>query len=200
MAWFLNKISVCLEFQISFPNLLAHCLEDYWFCKLWKTICIFITGYLFIYMDSMFLEHENTVVRSQLIYYLYWPTQLMFVVGCILVDHSSTNLNAFKIISCDFIPIREINHLTHWGQMTHICIGSLTTIGSDNGLLPGRCPAIIWTSDGILLIGPLGTNFNEILIKIHILSFKKMHLKMLSATCQPICLGLNVLKGKSFQD
>ena len=22
---------------------------------------------------------------------------------------------------------------THWGQMTHICIGNLTIIGSDNG-------------------------------------------------------------------
>ena len=26
--------------------------------------------------------------------------------------------------------------------------------------------AIIWTNDAILLIGPLGTNFNEILIEI----------------------------------
>ena len=33
-------------------------------------------------------------------------------------------------------------------------------IGSDNGLLPGQ--AIIWASDGILLIGFLGTNFSEI--------------------------------------
>ena len=35
-------------------------------------------------------------------------------------------------------------------------------IGSDNGLLPGQLQAIIWTSDGILLIGPLWTNFSEI--------------------------------------
>ena len=33
-------------------------------------------------------------------------------------------------------------------------------IGSDNGLLPGRRQAIIWTSDGILLIGPY--HFSEI--------------------------------------
>ena len=43
----------------------------------------------------------------------------------------------------------------------HICIGNLTIIGSDNGLLPGRCQAIIWTNDRILLIGPLGTDFGE---------------------------------------
>ena len=39
-------------------------------------------------------------------------------------------------------------------------------IGSNNGLSPIRCQATIWTNAGILLIGPLGTYFNEILIKI----------------------------------
>ena len=62
-----------------------------------------------------------------------------------------------------------------------LCISKLTIIGSDNGLLPGQCQAIIWTNAGILLIGPLGTNFSEILIEIHTFPFKKMHLKMLSA-------------------
>ena len=54
--------------------------------------------------------------------------------------------------------------LTHWGRVTHICISNLTIIGSDNGLSPGRCQAIIWTNAGILLIGPLGTHLSEILI------------------------------------
>ena len=48
----------------------------------------------------------------------------------------------------------------------HICVNKLTIIGSDNGLSPGRRQAIIWTNDGILLIGPLGPNFSEILIEI----------------------------------
>ena len=39
-------------------------------------------------------------------------------------------------------------------------------IGSDNGLPPRRCQAIVWTNAGILLIGLLGTKFNEILIEI----------------------------------
>ena len=56
--------------------------------------------------------------------------------------------------------------LTHWGRVTHICVNKLTIIGSDNGLSPGRRQAIIWTNAGILLIGPLGTNFSEILIEI----------------------------------
>ena len=78
--------------------------------------------------------------------------------------------------------------------MTHICIGELTFIGPDNGLSPGRRQAIIWTNAGILLIGPLGTNFSEILIAIEIFSFKKMHLKISSGRWRPFCLGLNVLK------
>ena len=55
-----------------------------------------------------------------------------------------------------------------------------TVIGSDNGLSPGLCQAIICTNAGILFIRPLETKFSEILIEIYTFSFKKMHLKMLS--------------------
>ena len=77
--------------------------------------------------------------------------------------------------------------------MAHICVGKLTIIDSDNDLSPGRRQAIIWTNAGILLIGSLGTHFNEILICIQTFSIKKMHLKMASAKWRPFCLGLNVL-------
>ena len=60
----------------------------------------------------------------------------------------------------------------------HICVSKLTIIGSDNGLLPGRHQAIIWTYARSLLIETLGTNFNNILIEIDTFSCKKMHLKM----------------------
>ena len=84
--------------------------------------------------------------------------------------------------------------LTHWGWVTHICVGNLTIIGSHNGLSPGRRQAIIWTNAGILLIEPLGTNFSENLIRIHTFSFKKTHLKMASGKWRPFCLGLTVLR------
>ena len=77
--------------------------------------------------------------------------------------------------------------------MTHICVNELTIIGSDNGLSPGRHRVIIWTNAGILLIGPLGTNFSEILIENQTFSLKKMHLKMSSEKWRPSCLGLNEL-------
>ena len=66
---------------------------------------------------------------------------------------------------------------THWGRVTHICINKLNIIGSNNGLWPGRRQAIIWTSAGMSLIGPLGT---KILTEIHTFWIKKMHFKLLS--------------------
>ena len=83
--------------------------------------------------------------------------------------------------------------LTHWGRVTHICVGNLTIIGWDNVLSPGRRQAIIWTNAVILLIGPLETNVSEILIKIKTFSFKKMRSKVSSGKRRPSCLGLNEL-------
>ena len=87
--------------------------------------------------------------------------------------------------------------LTHWGRVTHICTGNLTIIGSHNGLSPGCRETIIWSSAGILLTGPLGTNFSNILIEIHTFSFKQRHLKISSRKWRPCCLGLNVLTSSS---
>ena len=77
--------------------------------------------------------------------------------------------------------------------MTHICVGKLTIIGSDNGLSPARRQAIIWTNAGILLIGPLGTNFNELLNRIQTFSFTKNALEnviceMASISSRPQCV------------
>ena len=95
--------------------------------------------------------------------------------GIIHYQREETKQSVFtqcKVICmlCDMV------HVTVW--VTHICISKLTIIGSNNGLPSGRRQAIIWTSDGILLIGPIGTNFGEILIEIYIFSFKEMQLKM----------------------
>ena len=44
-----------------------------------------------------------------------------------------------------------------------------------------------------MLLGPLGTNCEHILIEIQTFLFKKIHLKMSSGKWWPFCLGLNVL-------
>ena len=87
-------------------------------------------------------------------------------------------------------------YLTHWCRVTHICVGKLTIIGQNNGLAPERRQAIIWTNAGILLIGPLGTNFSEISIEIRTFSLKKISLKISSAKCS-FRLGLNVFKSQA---
>ena len=56
--------------------------------------------------------------------------------------------------------------LTHWCRWRIYASLNWVTFGSDNGLSPIRRHAIIWTNEGMSLIGLLGTNFNEILIKI----------------------------------
>ena len=86
------------------------------------------------------------------------------------------------------------DRITLWGRVTHICVSKLTTLGSDNGLSPGRRQAIIWTSAVLLLIGHLGTNLREIFIEIHTFLFKKIHFQILSGKWRPICRGPNVLR------
>ena len=69
----------------------------------------------------------------------------------------------------------------------YICVSNLTIIGSVNGLLPGKHQAIIWTIAGILLTGPLGSNFS--------IFIQEIYLKMLTAKWQPFCVGLIMLTG-----
>ena len=76
--------------------------------------------------------------------------------------------------------------------MTHICVNKLTIIGSNNGLSPGRRQSIIWTNAGILLIGPLGTNFNEtsrIIYFIQENGFQNVVRKLTEIVSRPHCVN-----------
>ena len=114
------------------------------------------------------------------------PVNATFVVNISAIR--KINLNFIDVLWCysksaclyQCVMYPEFS-LTHWGRVTHICIRKLNIIGSDNGLSPGRRQAIILINAALLLIWPLGTNFSEMLIEIHIFTFKKMHLKMSSA-------------------
>ena len=52
----------------------------------------------------------------------------------------------------------------------------------------------MWTNAGMLLIGTLGRNFNEILSEIHTFSFKKMYLKILFVKWRLLFLCFNVFR------
>ena len=102
---------------------------------------------------------------------------------------SSLHPNHSSFLNC---PYPGLNF--NWQKkiiMSHLCYSLMTwwriytsmnwvIIGSGNGLSPVR-EAITWTNAGILSIGVLGTNFNQIWIEILSFSFKKIHLKMSSA-------------------
>ena len=128
--------------------------------------------------------------------YVCTPSRYKILLRLCVFLNTPTELyisNKLTLLNVRFHQINGAILSTHSGRVMHIFVSKLTTIGPDYGMSPGRRQAVIWTNDGILLIGPLGINFSEILVEIYGLSFKKMHLEMSSGNWQPFCLGLNVL-------
>ena len=110
---------------------------------------------------------------------------------CMTYKLLSSMWKDFKSRKCKFI-FSKINSVCQ-GWVIHICIGILTITGSDNGLSPGQCQAIIWPNAGILLNRPLETNLSETSFEICTFSFKKMCLKLPSVKWRSCCPNLNVL-------
>ena len=118
--------------------------------------------------------HIETGIRDQNdnLYTLEWDQSIIIrckanVFFFHIWYHLKERRHMGKAVKWSICPFILIHCLTHWGRVTHIPgVIKLTVIGSDNGLAPGRCQAIIWTSAGILLIGLLGTNVNWILISM----------------------------------
>ena len=71
--------------------------------------------------------------------------------------------------------------LTHWGRVTHICVGNLTIIGSDNGLSPSHYLNQCWNIVNWTLRNKLQWNSN----RNSKFSFKKTHLKMSPGKWRP---------------
>ena len=151
---------------------------------------------------SFVLSHMHIHNTHPFLFWFGFRSWLWIITSCAIFTHNllgcfagTDNLTIPRGFMVSWTPgkVPYENILTHWGRVTHICVGNLTIIGSDNGLSPGRRQAITWTNVGILLIGPLGTNFSGMLIEIRTFSFKKIHLKMSSGKWRPFCLGLNVL-------
>ena len=136
--------------------------------------------------------HRRMDRRTDNVKSVYPPLNFVEAVGIIMREHCIGQTAWAAVIIMSWINMLRLEH--YWGRVTHICLSKLTIIGSDNVLSPGRHQAIIRTNAGILLIGPLGTNFREMLIKTLTFSLKKTRLKVSSAKWRPFCLGLNVLK------
>ena len=77
--------------------------------------------------------------------------------------------------------------------MTHIRVGKITIIGSNNRLSPGRHLVIIWINVGISLIGPLRTKFSEILIFVQENVFKNVTCELASILFPSQCVKFRIL-------
>ena len=93
------------------------------------------------------------------------PHICVTVIQFVLVN-TWTHLGVFKLISPECRIYASVNQVS---------------LGSGNGLSPGRRQAITWTNAHVLSIRPSGIKFNENFIEIQSFSFMKMYLKMLSA-------------------
>ena len=62
----------------------------------------------------------------------------------------------------------DFGHLRSANASMIFCCCVYSIMGLGNGLSPAQRQAIICTNDEFLSMGLLGTNFSEILIKIHI--------------------------------
>ena len=90
--------------------------------------------------------------------------------------------------------------LTHWGWVTHVCVGKQGHHWFRYGLLPVRLKAIIWTNAGKKLMWLVGTRPMGKLIVIWIktqpfLTTLNLTLKTSSCRMAAICLSINVLRG-----
>ena len=131
-------------------------------------------------LDGWVIIRYHATIRSVECMYFKYPMHFLMN-----LTHSNT-----VVTSKDDVNIEV---LTQWGRVMHIFVSKIIIIGSDDGLAPDRRQAIIWNNAGKLLVGPVETNFSEILIEIHISSFNKMQLNLSSAKYRLFCLSLKEL-------
>ena len=101
--------------------------------------------------------------------------------NCVVI---STPKKRFNVI----VKLTWQGLLTHWGQMTPICVSEQDIIGSDNGLSHVRRQAFAWNNADILPIIPSVKFF----IKMQKITLLKMHLNVSSVK---ICLNFHVIVG-----
>ena len=87
-----------------------------------------------------------------------------------------------------------VSMLTHRGRVTHIGVGNLAIIGSDNGLSPGRRQAIISTNAGVFFYLTLRDKLQWNINGNWCIFIREMYSKMSSVKYRPSYLGLNVLR------
>ena len=147
---------------------------------------------------------------------LYWwaRSSLVQVMVCHLFDakplpesimtNAETNFSAFWIrmwksqenafdVSANGGHCAQTSVLTHWGQVMHICVSVINHHWFRWWLVARSVPSHYLNQCWFIINWTLGNKFQCNLNENSNFSFKKMHLKILSAKWQPFCLSLNVL-------
>ena len=91
--------------------------------------------------------------------WITWSSLSRVLRKAVKLKHSFTHLHSY------------MHCLTHWGWVMHLCLNYAIT-NPDNGLSSVCQKAIILINAGLLWVGPIGTNFIEILIRILIFSLQ----------------------------
>ena len=202
MPWLYDCVECMVPSLLGRLVLITCCAILYWeMIEIWMYCLCFLFSILSIKVLRPRIFSENwwnrTSAKAGHHHVWYWLHKMSIFLPFLKLKIKTHSVASFYRISTAIFNdvIKSTKALTHRGQVTYICVGKISIIGSDNGLSPSRCQAIIWTNAGILLI--LRTNFSETLIRIQTFSFKKMHFKMAAAKWRPFCLGLNELKNHS---
>ena len=147
---------------------------------MFSLICIWINGWVNNRVAGdlrRHLTHYDIIVMT--CFFLFTPTFVFFVYGEYHVWTEGANClctherGYFDVYFLSYDVMREINN-----EITLECVEKQS---SGNGLSPVQHKAITWTNSGLLSVKCLGTNFNEILIRILSFPFKKMHLNLSSS-------------------
>ena len=170
-------------------------------CPKYRALCLRVHFLNSLWPSDIIWRHKSGTTLAQLMASClttpsHYLNQCWFIIEGVLW-HFTRNAHELIRNMCSKITL-----LTHWDRVTHICVGKLTIIGSDNGMSPGRRQAIIRTNAGILLIRTLRTNFQWNLQRNSYIFIQENALKMSSAKWRQFCLGprkctwkrVNVLK------
>ena len=116
---------------------------------------------------------------------LYWDRALVFSCKKIIVSSGAlrSRINSLRL---DNAYLRHLPMST-WMKIIKR-VHKIRFVSTWIWCCVPRHQVITWTHADLLAIEPLGTNFSEILIDIHIFSSMKMYLKTLFGSCCSFCL------------
>ena len=131
--------------------------------------------------------------------YCYASSLKVFIIHDLMLHHNGNT----EVVFVSLDPSKGFRWiLTHWGRVTHVCVGNLTIIGSDNGLSPGgrshnlnQCWNIVnWTPRNNLL---WNVNRNSYIF-IHENQFENVVWKMAAILSLPQCVKRKSVLGIKF--